>query len=71
MTSSDIDRRGAEIMAEVRASATTLRRSLGQRFRKIERDNRARFTPENTFERYMRMGLTRLEYQMARCREWL
>ena len=39
----DIDTRCAAIIADIHAQATTLRRSLGQRFRKIERDSRERF----------------------------
>lgn len=43
MTDAEIDARCDEIMADVRAQCTTLRRSLGQRFRWIEAEQRARF----------------------------
>jgi len=39
----DIDARFDGLLAATRAECTTLRRSLGQRFRKIERDSLERF----------------------------
>lgn len=39
----DLDARFDAILADVRAQAQTLRRSLGQRFRKTQGDRAARF----------------------------
>lgn len=44
MTDAEIDARCDAIMADVRAQCTTLRRSLGQRFRKIRSDQDDRIT---------------------------
>lgn len=42
MTDTDLDARIASHVAAIHAMATTARRSLGQRFRKIERDLKIR-----------------------------